>query len=143
MTRRPCDHCASPYEAVRPSSRFCSTACRQRAARSRRNGADPPGAAEQPAHSELVAAVERELAVLGVCGSAAAVTAVELARSLAAASTSPSARASLARELRATLALAAAGRRPSSSSALRRAQDELAARRARRAINAAAREPGS
>ena len=26
---RPCDSCGEPYEAVRPSSRFCSSACRQ------------------------------------------------------------------------------------------------------------------
>ena len=36
--QRPCDECGTPYEAKRPTSRFCSTRCRTRQTRKRQSG---------------------------------------------------------------------------------------------------------
>jgi hypothetical protein len=84
-----------------------------------------------------VVAVRRDLAVLGVEDGAAGRTAIELARSLADPSTPASARAALARELRATLAVATAnGRRATSPTD--RARAEIARLRAERAIDGVA-----
>lgn len=143
-TIRPCDSCGAPYEAIRRRSRFCGDTCRRRATRARQAAGDaPPGAgeavadADAAAESELVMAVRRDLAVLGVEDGAAGRTAIELARSLADPSTPASARAALARELRATLAVATANGQPAFSPT-DRARAELARLRAERAIVGAA-----
>ncbi len=129
---RDCDVCGTGYEAQRRSSRYCSTRCRTRATRA--------GVANEPVERSsdvelpvgVAAATEAELRAVGRLETAKGQAALLLARRLETATADTgSAVASLARQWQSALeaALAHAGQE---ASALSRARDELAARRAAR-----------
>ncbi len=130
---RDCDVCGTGYEAKRPSSRYCSTRCRTRATRT--GVAGEKVERESPAVDlpvGIAAATEAELRAAGRLETAKGQAALLLARRLETATADTgSAVASLARQWQSALeaALAHAGQE---ASALSRARDELAARRAAR-----------
>lgn len=100
--QRACDSCSVSYDAVRPSSRYCSSRCRGRA--SRAGTSKPRVSVEAPiaSTSTLVAdQVRRELGEL--IDSAAGQMALSLALRLDAAVDTGSAMAAVARELRSIL----------------------------------------
>ncbi len=121
------------YEAQRPSSRYCSTRCRTRATRTGVAGEKverESAAVDVPVG--VAAATEAELRAVGRLETAKGQAALLLARRLETATADTgSAVASLARQWQSALeaALAHAGQE---ASALSRARDELAARRAAR-----------
>ncbi len=131
---RECDVCGVEYEAQRGSSRYCSTRCRMRASRTGLAGEkverEPTPAEDLPVG--VAAATEAELRAVGRLETAKGQAALLLARRLETATADTgSAVASLARQWQSALeaALAHAGQE---ASALSRARDELAARRAAR-----------
>ena len=101
--QRACDSCGTDYEAKRPSSRYCSTKCRNRAARA---GTSKPRVATdaKPASTSTTVAdqVRRELGTQ--LDSAAGQMALSLAHRLDGAVDTGSAMAAVARELRSILA---------------------------------------
>lgn len=110
--QRPCDVCQALYEAKRATSKFCSPACRQRAAR----GAPVvhsavvvplPPVGDGPGPIE--AATLEELTAVGRDGSPLGRTALALARKLDAGRDTGAAMASLAKQLEATLGSATEG----------------------------------
>src|SRR6202011_4607701 len=94
---RNCDSCARPYEAQRPSSRFCSTKCRVR------NGGKRAAAAgttdQVVVAGSLGDAVRSELAAVGRADTTPGVVAVALAEFIGAPGTSDASRAPMSREL--------------------------------------------
>jgi len=133
ITNRRCDACGTPYEAKRPSSRFCGDVCRKRATRGAplavlEVDADP--AAEVTAGT--VAAVRVELEAVEQSASALGAMALALADRIdrSVRETGP-ALAALTRELRLTLDEARASGRHASSIA-EKLGDELAQRRVKR-----------
>lgn len=100
--QRACDSCSVMYEAIRPSSRYCSARCRGRAARAGTSKPRTPSEAPTPSTSTVVAdQVRRELGHL--IDSAAGQMALSLALRLDAAVDTGSAMAAVARELRSIL----------------------------------------
>lgn len=98
MIRRKCDSCARPYEAQRPSSRFCSTKCRVR------NGGKPAAAAtvntkasDDRGHS-LADTFRAELEAVGLADTTPGRLALELAKRIDAAGTSDASRAPMSKE---------------------------------------------
>jgi hypothetical protein len=94
---RSCDACGQPYEFHRPSSRFCSARCRNRAHRTPAVAAVP---VEHPAASDLADAVQRTLVDAGQLDSVAGQLALALAEAMAMPGQTGSAISSLSRELR-------------------------------------------
>ncbi len=132
ITNRRCDACGTPYEAKRPSSKFCGDVCRKRATRGAplavlEVDADP--AAEM---AGTVAAVRTELEAVEQSTSALGAMALALAARIdhSVRETGP-ALASLTRELRLTLDEARASGRHAASIA-EKLGDQLAQRRASR-----------
>ena len=65
--QRPCDECGKTYAARRPTSKFCSANCRNRAARRRKSGRPAPvhtPVEATPATGRLAAATLAELGTL-------------------------------------------------------------------------------
>jgi len=133
IIKRRCDVCGSPYEASRPSSKYCGTACRMRA--SRLGGTLAPAVLEDvdepPAPGGTVAAVRAELEAVEQASSALGAMALALAARIDSGRETGSAMATLTRELRLTLDEArASGRNPASIA--EKLGDELAQRRVKR-----------
>jgi hypothetical protein len=134
MQRR-CDSCGKPYEAKRPTSRFCGSNCRVRASRGQLApvDAEPLPVIPPAVSSGLVAATEKRLTDVGRLDTWEGQAALDLARRIEVASAmdTGSAYASLQRELRAAMAEALKGA-AKPQSAVSRHQDELARRRTSR-----------
>lgn len=130
IIKRRCDVCGTQYDAKRPTSRYCGTACRTRA--TRMGGVTAlavPVAVDSTAGT--VTAVRTELEAVEQAGSSLGAVALALAARMDSGRETGSAMATIARELRATMDEArASGRNPTSIS--ERLGDELALRRARR-----------
>lgn len=97
--QRPCDECGITYAARRPTSKFCSTACRTRATRRRKAGGPDPvrvQVPESPASGRLAAATAAELGTLAE--SADGVLLLALAERIDAQADTGSSIAALARE---------------------------------------------
>jgi hypothetical protein len=114
MPQRPCDHCGKAYEAKRKTSRFCGVNCRNRHARHPElavvdGGTSAPPAGAPPSTSPTVDAVRRELAAVDRLDSIAGSAALQLAAALDSPTETGSAKASLARQLVATLEVAMKG----------------------------------
>lgn len=138
---RPCDVCGSTYEAKRPTSKYCSGRCRMRASRGFPTehrakvvaiGTDLPALEPLPAVGPVEATTlgvlteaERENSPLGQA-------ALALARRVDTGQDTGAGLAALVRQLEMTLHSATRGA-ADEASALDRARDELAARRAKRA----------
>lgn len=123
--QRACDICSRPYEAKRPSSRYCSDTCRKRSQRSTK-----PSTAEAEASTScgVADAVERELVAAGRRESSAGQRALFLARTLeSAVADSGSAKAALDKQLATALEQALDGAKRAADPL-----DELRARRERR-----------
>lgn len=109
--QRPCDVCGTPYEAKRPTSKYCSTRCRTRA--SRGTPTEHADVVPLPAPEEQAGPVEaatlRELEAVERADSVFGQTALALARKLDAGRETGAAMASLAKQLEATLATATEG----------------------------------
>jgi hypothetical protein len=110
--RKTCADCREPFEAKRPSARFCSAKCRQRAHR-RAGGAAGGEVLELPAEpssepaagGSVTEATVAELEAAGRLGTALGQAAVALARRIDAGASEPgSSFASLVRQHGATLA---------------------------------------
>jgi hypothetical protein len=127
MTRN-CDQCSKPYEAHRPTSKYCSSTCRVRAKRLPTT-ADPPVAH----HSTLVAAgpvevaCRTELLAAQRIDAAAGRAALALAARIDAGQETGAGLASLSKEFRAALAQALLNAKKEPD-----ALDQLRARRAQR-----------
>lgn len=123
---RACDSCGVTYEAKRPSSRYCSSRCRGRAARA---GVSKPRQPSEPrpvsTSTEIAQHVTAELG--DQIGTAAGQMALALAHRLDASVDTGSAMAAVARELR-TLMVEVLGSMPQAADPI----DELRARRERR-----------
>ncbi len=131
IINRRCDACGTPYEAKRPSSKFCGDVCRKRATRGAplaviEVDADP--AAEM---AGTVAAVRTELEAVEQSTSALGAMALALAAQIDSGRETGSAMATITRELRLTMDEARASGRHASSIA-EKLGDELAQRRASR-----------
>jgi hypothetical protein len=102
---RYCVVCGVEYLARRPSSRYCSDRCRQRA---KRGGTARPGAAKlpPPVDTPLLAAVRRELEAAGRADSWLGRAALMLAWRLGDPACPSAAIAPLPKELRFTMAVA-------------------------------------
>jgi hypothetical protein len=106
--QRTCASCGRPYDAKRPSSKFCGDTCRKRAQRA-------PGVApiveDAPAASSsgLVDATERELVTAGRLDSMLGQASLELARRISDRHESGASIASLTKQLRETMADALKG----------------------------------
>lgn len=103
---RVCDVCGIEYLAKRPSSRYCSDRCRQRAKRAGMAGT--PGAARLPSSTDtpLIRAVTAELESAGEVDSWLGRAALMLALRLGDPACPSSAVARLSKELQATMAAA-------------------------------------
>lgn len=133
---RACDVCGTAYEARRPASRYCSPKCRKRASRRVKSGEPVAQVVQLPAAGagvgELELATLEELEKVGRAGTALAKATLMLARGIdTAPAESGSSAAARFREWQAMLAKATAGTGVEKS-ALDRAKDQLAERRARR-----------
>lgn len=83
MTKRPCDCCGEPYEALRLTSRFCSARCRVRNQRNPKPVAESPRpSAPVGASGAIEAATRAELAAAGRSDSPSGQIAVLLAARL-------------------------------------------------------------
>lgn len=83
VTERSCDGCSKRYEAKRPNSRFCSTACRVRMNRAGGSARVVPiDRATEPGDSSTVAAVRAEMEDLGKADSPDCAAALSLAARL-------------------------------------------------------------
>lgn len=116
MPQRACDHCGVAYEAKRKTSRFCGVNCRNRHARHPElavldggSGSPTPGGGSPASTSPTVDAVRRELAAVDRLDSIAGSAALQLAAALDSPTETGSAKASLARQLVATLEVAMKG----------------------------------
>lgn len=108
MTRS-CDGCGREYVAKRPTSRFCGGTCRTRASRAGGVAAVPRSVPSVVATSGVVAATRRELEDAGRLGSMLGEAALELATSIASPHESGSSKASMVKQLVATMAEALKG----------------------------------
>jgi len=134
IIKRRCDVCGAQYEASRPSSKYCGTACRMRA--SRLGAVTVPLAGvgdDEPTASPAgtVAAVRVELEAVEQSASALGAMALALAARIDSGRETGSAMATLTRELRLTMDEARASGRHASSIA-EKLGDQLAQRRASR-----------
>lgn len=124
--QRPCDECGKTYAARRPTSKFCSANCRNRAARRRKAGVpDPIHAPVATAAGRLAAATLAELGP--AAGTADGLLLLALAERIDAAADTGSSIAALAREYAARKAALAELRTPAANP-----HDELRALRERR-----------
>lgn len=108
---RPCDVCGGIYEAKRPSSKFCSATCRQRAARGAPTNHVAP-VTPLPTSTEtgpVETEAKRHLSGLGRESTVLGQAALALARRLDAGRDTGTAMASLAKQLQATLDSATEG----------------------------------
>jgi hypothetical protein len=132
---KPCDVCGQPFEAKRPTARYCSARCRQRARRSGLAGARAGAVIvpfPEPAGGPLVRALEGDLRRAGQLDTWQGQAALDLVRRLEASTADTgSSYAALHRELRAAVAEALKGAN-APKSVLQQRRDELAARRAKR-----------
>ena len=119
---RPCDACRAPYEALRPSSRYCCAACRQRAHRGAYGPPEPHMADSGP----VAVAVRADLVAVGRDSSVLAAVALGLADKLDS-SGGGSAFAAACRELRTVMTRALAGAEVAADPV-----DDLRARRSRK-----------
>lgn len=102
--QRSCDICGKPYEAVRSTSRYCSSTCRSRAHLSGQSVPTLAVIAEHPASpGRVTAATRAEAEALGQEGSALAEAALVLALQVDALP-DPRTLPALTREWRATMA---------------------------------------
>lgn len=124
--QRACDSCGENYEAKRPASRFCTTNCRVRYANGHQSAAAEPDG--QPSMCALEESTRAELVAVDRVGSATGQLALVLARRIDSGRDTGAGLASLARQLRDTLA-AATVNAVDVVSPLDKLRDELAARR--------------
>lgn len=138
--QRPCDVCGTPYEAKRPSSKFCSGTCRKRAQRGAstetpRTPAPMPLAAPFGAQSDELGPVEaalvRQLTDVERHQSVLGQAALALARRVDIGRDTGAGLAALVKQLEATVSAAVADVR-GQQTPLDAARDELASRRAQR-----------
>ena len=128
-----CDSCGGPLERRNVNHRFCCGVCRKRGAR----GHLQPGAGPRPVapavetDATLLEAIRRQLDEAGRLDTYLGQQAVLLATLLAGGAGTPSALASLSRELRETMAAALRGA-GAPASAVQARRDEVAAMRAKR-----------
>lgn len=110
--RRSCDRCGKTYDARRPQSRFCSSACRVSAGRARKAGSPealaPVEPVEAPMGGPLFDATMTELRRAGRDTAPAGVLALGYARRIDAGSETGSSHAALGREYRAAMSEALA-----------------------------------
>lgn len=139
--QRLCDvaDCRRAYEAGSKRGRFCSAACRQRAHRGAATTAEPAPSPLEPGvltatpsgQGRVASATARALDEVNRVDTALGQAALALAERIDSGKDTGAGLASLNREWRATLVVATAGA-GAEQSAIDRARDELAARRARR-----------
>jgi hypothetical protein len=120
---RKCNFCGSPYEAQRPTSKFCSSTCRGKNSRGDQAPASQPVQPEREV-SGLVDSVRAELEVLDKIDTSTGQQALELATRLVSAPGMNNGVASLSKELSRVL-----GEARGSSTAMADPVDELKARR--------------
>jgi hypothetical protein len=100
--QRACDNCAVDYEAKRPASRFCSSACRtawSRRPKTAATGKVPKAAPQRSASTKVADALRRELEQLGVADLYEGAVAVGIAGQLDSGTVVGAAYASLSKEL--------------------------------------------
>lgn len=125
--RRECAVCSKPFEAQRPTAKYCGSTCRTRATR---GGIATPSKTPQPVQasaSGLVDAVRAELEAADRLGTIAGQHAMELATRIVAAPGMNTGVAALSKQLQAVLAEALQG-----VGAVADPLDELRARRDRK-----------
>lgn len=123
MPSKTCEQCGTAFEAKTSRARFCGSGCRARKA----EGVKPAAGRRRvkPWDRRILLAVSRQLADAGRGSTALGLMAVDLARTLGDPDLSGSARATVARELRATLteALEGARRKDNPVDALKQRRD--------------------
>jgi hypothetical protein len=134
-----CSVCGKPFEAQRPTAKYCGSTCRVRQSRKAKPAPDP--ASETPVvtpikpletvEDSLVTAVKADLEAAGRLETALGRQALRLAERMGSAFDTGSAIAALSRELRAVMAEALSGGEKAGDSL-----DELAARRVKKAAGA-------
>ena len=127
MTRN-CAVCGKPFEATRKTAKYCGSTCRARQSKGVIVAFTPPPQPDPWANDPpLVAAVRSELDGFGRASSALGLAAIELAFGVASGQTPPAAKATLTKELRATLEAAVRG-----ATTIANPVDELRSRRDRK-----------
>lgn len=104
--QRQCNQCSKPFEAQRPTAKFCGGTCRKRAQRV--GGAVPPvpvAVANAAAGEDLISAVRAELEAAGRANSSLGMQAIRLAARMGEFDTGSSL-AALSKELRGVMAAA-------------------------------------
>ncbi len=125
MEARLCAQCGAPFVAKRPSARYCGGSCRMAASRARGTVVDfPRGEAKRPAVGVLTATT-KVLTEAGREETPAGASALVLAGLMDDPMTAPAAKATIAKQLSATLAEALKG------AAVQSKPDELRERRER------------
>lgn len=132
-----CESCGQPFERRNVTQRFCSGLCRKRGSRGHlqpsaggpRPGGAPAARPDEP--NTLVEAARRQLEEAGRADTYLGQQALVLASLLATGAGTPSALASVSRELRETMVAALRGA-DAPASAVQARRDEVAAMRAKR-----------
>lgn len=97
--QRSCAQCTKPFEAQRPTAKFCGGTCRKRAQRVGRGVPPVPASIANAQVGDLVSAVQAELVAAGRENSSLGMQAVRLARRMGEFDTGSSL-AALSKELR-------------------------------------------
>lgn len=125
--QRPCAQCGKPFEAQRPTAKFCGGTCRKRAQRGSGGVPRVPAAIANAVGDDLISAVRAELVAAGRENSSLGMQAIRLATRMAEFDTGSSL-AAVSKELRGVMALAL----PSAAAGDANTLDELKARRDRK-----------
>lgn len=105
--QRSCAQCTKPFEAQRPTAKFCGGTCRKRAQRVGRGVPPVPASIANAQVGDLVSAVQAELVAAGRENSSLGMQAVRLARRMGEFDTGSSL-AALSKELRGVMGAALA-----------------------------------